>query len=69
MSVTEVKAGMKRLGLTEKHIASKTGLDLRTVKAFLDEGRGRFSTEQAILSAYRDLVQERSEDKVSPQSA
>lgn len=69
MSVAEVKAGLKRLGLTEKHIASKTGLDLRTVKAFLDSGKGRFSTEQAVLSAYRELVLERSEKQVSPQSA
>lgn len=67
MSVTDLKAEVERLGLTEKHIASKTGLDTRTIRTFLETGKGRFSTEQAIISAVRELARERSESLVSPE--
>lgn len=62
MSVTELLAGMERFKITVKHIASRSGLDRRTVKHFLESGETRsLATEAAILSAYRDLERERSQ--------
>ncbi len=62
MSVTEMKAGMQQFKFSEKHIASRAGVDRRTVKSYLATGETRsLATEQAIITAYRELVRERSE--------
>ncbi len=55
---------MRRLKLSERHIASKAGIDRRTVMRFLETGQTRsIATEEAIFKAYRELVRERSVTK------
>jgi predicted transcriptional regulator len=67
MSVEAMKAAMQQWKISEKHLASRTGLDRRTVKRYLETGETRsLATEQAIVDAFRELVRERSEDTVSP---
>jgi hypothetical protein len=61
MSITEIKAGMQRFKIRKIHIASRAGVDQRTVAKYLETGEARsVATEQAIVAAFRELINERS---------